>query len=487
MIWNRNSRAIVVLVSASVLAACTLMAPAQPSPSPAPERPTRVVDAPTQSVPIQTPSQQPTAVSVLNRTARPQIGLNFIRFYVDASRRGAVDTTTPYLQPGWIFADFRNLGIHAFRQSPLADLFWDVVEPQDGQWHFSEADSVLTNPEFEPIVTLFAMQYASATPPWERDHTRFQKTLGPEARDYLDQVIARYGPYVRYWEIGNEMDHWRAADPSEKPPPGAECLPLAPPDGFSPQEQGVFLAQVAAFIRKRDPDAVIVLPGMSAPVGYPLDVWLEGVLQGGGADWFDIVNYHCYGPWQGYCRQREVLRDFLDRHNLSDKPVWMTENGSTRDSGLTIRTNYPNSPESQAADIFRRLVPAYALGDELVLWHTYIDSPNLPANNWRGYGIRDDQGDNQPAYDALHLFVRELIPFRQAEALSCDGRGANIFRFVREDGQERYVLWGAGSYTLPSGISQMTGVVPNGQGGYTWQNVSPGERIQLTDIPVLVR
>jgi len=43
-------------------------------------------------------------------------------------------------------------------------------------------------------------------------------------------------------------------------------LRIALPDGFSQQEQGVFLARVARFVRERDPNAVIVAPVMSAPV-----------------------------------------------------------------------------------------------------------------------------------------------------------------------------------------------------------------------------
>lgn len=473
------------------LASCTMPSSAPPQLPPSqPVHPTFTAESLVQPSPTAAPSPLPTSEPTLPPLTRPQriqLGLNFIRFYVDDSRRGAIDTRTPYLQPDWIFGDFRTLGVHAFRQSPLTDLFWDVVEPQNGQWHFTEADMVLTNPNFEPIVTLFALQYASPTPPWERDPARFQKTLGAEAQEYLEQVITRYGPYVRYWEIGNEMDHWRAAEPGEKPQPGAERLAIAPADGFSPQEQGVFLAEVATFIRERDPDAVIVLPGMSAPIDYPLEVWFEGILQGGGSDWFDVVNYHYYGNWQGYCRQRETLQTFLDQHGLSDKPVWMTESGSTRDSSLTTRTNYPNSAESQAADIFRRLVPAYALGDDLALWHTYIDSPDLPGNDWRGYGIRSNKGETQAAYYALALLSQELIPFQQAEKIACDGRGANIFRFVREDGQTRYVVWGTGNYTLPQGISQMTSVIPDAQGNYTWQSAKPGERFQLSETPILLR
>lgn len=59
------------------------------------------------------------------------------------------------------------------------------------------------------------MQYAPGTPPWARSPDEFEPALGSEAQEYLDAVIERYGPVVKYWELGNEMDHWRAADPQQ--------------------------------------------------------------------------------------------------------------------------------------------------------------------------------------------------------------------------------------------------------------------------------
>jgi hypothetical protein len=101
----------------------------------------------------------------------PQIGLNFIRFYWSKSPKSGLDTSTVYRQPDWIFNDFANLGVHAFRQFVKADLLWDIVEPRDDQWNWEGEDVVLKNPEFEPIVTLFRMQYSSPTPPWTTDPT----------------------------------------------------------------------------------------------------------------------------------------------------------------------------------------------------------------------------------------------------------------------------------------------------------------------------
>jgi len=452
-------------------------------------------------IPLATPTaaQDPTPTT-------PQIGLNFIRVFweVESVKPGQrpdpgqqiqeINTLTPYVQPDWILTDFRDLGIHAFRQFIKADLFWDIIEPHDDDWHFEAADAVLLRDDLDitPIVTLFALQYASPTPPWVTEDSQFQKTLGPEAMDYLDHVIERYNDVITYWEIGNEMNHWRAADPdgNDRAAQIGRVPSPAPAGGFSPQEQGVFLAQVAAYIRERDPDAVIVMPGIGGIDDYTLDVWFAGVIQGGGSDWFDVVNYHYYSPWFTYPIRRPTLQQFLVQHNIAHKPVWLTETGSTSSPTLTQRTDYPNSPASQAADMFRRLIQAYGHGDSLVMWHTYIGSPDLPNNLWRLYGIRQDTGQNaapQPSYYALKLLIGELIPFAAVETLDVNPQGANAYRITTGTGAVKYVAWGSGTFTLPDGVTQMTGVMPGPDGKYGWESVTPGETILLSATPVLVR
>ncbi len=406
-----------------------------------------------------------------------QVGVNHIRFF---------NPNAPSLsQPADIFADFDRLGVQMFRQLLRSDLVWDMVEPTDNTWNFQGSDVVIAGARHDVVVTLFSFQYASPTPPWETDPDRFQKTLGPEAKDYLTHVIQRYKDHVRYWEIGNEMEHWRAADPGGEEPAGLP--PSSPRDGFTPQEQGAFLAQVAAFVRERDPDAIIVMPGMGGLDEYSLETWFTGVLEGGGSDWFDVVNYHFYGPWQRYTRLRDNLTAFLNAHGLSDKPVWCTETGSTSSSTLTLRTDYPNSLESQAADVFRRLVQAWGAGDQRVVWHTYVSSQDVPSNDWRCYGLLTNDGHPKLAYYSYQLLTHELLPFKTVEALARNPMGVNHYRFTRTDGGVRDVVWGSGSFSVPDGRSQMTSVVPDGEGQFAWTQVSPGQKVSLTDTPVLLK
>ncbi len=414
----------------------------------------------------------------------PQIGLNFVRFFW-------VAPGGPGRAPDEIFGDLAWLGAAAYRQFVKADLFWDLVEPAAGRWSFANADAVVSQAGFMPLPTLFAMQYASPTPPWETDPANFRKTIGPEARRYLETVVRRYAPHVKYWELGNEMEHWRIADPGDGGLARArqsDRVPDArPADGFSPSEQGRFLAEAAAIVRANDPDAVIVLPGMAGLDGYSLDVWLAGVVAGGGTDWFDVVNYHDYAGWESFIIRRPRLTAALQRLGIADKPVWLTETGSSSDPTLTLRTDYPNRPETQAADVFRRIVQGFGFGDDLVVWHSHSGAPGAAQNSWRGYGLCDSAGRPNLAGHAFRLLTSELVPWAKIERLEADPRGANVYRFMLPDGTVKTVAWGSGTCVAPDGATQFVSVVPAADGTFTWQPVAPGARLPLAPHPILVK
>lgn len=397
----------------------------------------------------------------------PQIGLNFIWVFSGLPKdagRGTVDTTTKTTQPSTIFNDFTELGVQTFRQLTKADVAWDVVEPKQGEWHFTETDAVIMHTTQIPIVTLFTLQYASPNPPWASEKAVFNKQLTAETEEYITTVVDRYKDYVTYWEIGNEMDRWRSSDK------------------FSPEEQGVFLAAVSDLIRAHDPKAVIVLPGISGLSEYTLQTWLPGVIKGGGTDWFDIVNYHYYSSWQKYSVGRAMLDAAILDLGLSNKPVWLTETGSTSSATLTKRTNYPNTPESQAADVFRRIIGAYAAGDSLVLWHTYLSSQ---TTDWSDYGLLSPLGNKKPSYFTFQLLVQELLPFRTVETIEKNPVGRNIYKITTEGGALKYVAWGSGDWSIPEGTTTMTSVMPSANGNYTWADVP--STIPLSATPILVK
>lgn len=407
----------------------------------------------------------------------PQLGLNFMRYHWNKPGEKAFTDEE-------ISSSLKALNVDAMRQLVRADLVWRDIEPRNDEWNFSRADAVLSRAPVTPIVTLFSLQYASGSPPWESGPGAFRPGLGVHAKDYVETVVKRYADQVQYWEIGNEMDHWRAADPGDRRRPPGRQPPHSPPGGYSPEAQGRFVAEVAALIRTHDPDAVIVMPGMAGLSSYVLETWLPAFVRGAGPTGFDVVNYHFYGGWRQLVERRTRLAQVLRDLGLEDKPVWLTETGATSSQELTVRTNYPNSEQQQAADVFRRAILAWGEGDQAVFWHTFVSSPDRPRNRWRGYGLCRPDGTPKPAFASMSLLGEHAQGHTEIVKMQGLKRGQYGYRLTLKNGSERWVVWGTGTTTVLR-AKGMTSVVPNSKGEHPF--VAVPTSIPLTDIPVLLR
>ncbi len=403
--------------------------------------------------------------------AQPRLGLNFVRYHWD--RPGEEQRSVEEVN-----ADLKHLGADAMRQFVRADLVWRDVEPSDNTWQFSRADEVLNSTTTTPIVTLFSLQYASGTPPWEQGPGAFRPGLGVHARDYVETVVKRYADRVQFWEIGNEMDHWRAADPGDRNRAPGKRPPHNPPGGFTPEQQGRFVAEVAAVIRANDPDAVILMPGMAGLSPYVLDTWLPGFVKGAGPGAFDVVNYHFYGPWRAQTERRDQLAKRLSSLGLEQKPVWLSETGSSSE---------PDRSVEQTADVFRRTLTAWGAGDQAVFWHTHVSSANRPNNRWRGYGLRTANGEKKPAYRAFQLLSEHVAPFTKIEPVTGLEKGQFGYQISLADGVSRWVYWGKGQVRAPSNphAKAYTSVIPNENGKHVWRAVP--DALPLSEVPILLR
>ena len=228
------------------------------------------------------------------------------------------------------------------------------------------------------------------------------------------------------------------------------------------------------------------MPGLPSLDEYSLKTWLPAVIESGGRDWFDIVNYHYYEDWERFPLLRPQFQAALQRLKIDDKPVWLTETGSSWNASNTAFTDYPNSPESQAADIFRRVVQAWGHGDQLAEWHTYISSYDEDGM-WSAYGIRSETGQPQSSLAAFKLLTSELVPFERVEKIAADGRSENIYKVTTSAGEVKYVVWGKGTFTVPTGVSQQTSVIPPQSGNYVWGAIKAGEKVTLSPNPVVLK
>lgn len=394
----------------------------------------------------------------------PRFGINFVRFFSDDNEAIAAAT-----QPEAVEQAMEDLGADGMRQLTSADLIWSSMETTDDVFDYTESDPVLLNTEQWAIVDLFSYQYADSTTPEEelQGDTTPEITFTSEAEEYVATVVDHYKDSVTYWEIGNEMMHWDLTNPGE--------FPVA--------DQGRWLAAAADVIRAHDEDAQILLPGLVNITPDNVDDWLPGVVEAAGTDWFDIISYHDYNRWQQFGADRAALQTVLDNLGIADKPVWMTETGTSSDVTNTRITDYPNSPEQMAADIFRRSIQGYAAGDAFFSWHTFIGNDD-DGESFRYFGLINEDLTKQLAYYSTQLLTSEVLPF-----ISVENQGGFTYKITRNDRSVVYVAWSTSStsWTVPEDMNEITSVVPNANGEFSWSTVQAGDTLTLTTIPILLR
>ncbi len=419
----------------------------------------------------------------------PQIGLNFVKAAKADSRLAAYLKEVSFLEQ-----EIDELGAQMTRQVSGASLRWQDLNPEEGVLDFEETDPYI---ESIPMVgDCYSIQYASATPIWYDEWLEVDNKYNKE---YLELITERYGDKIKYWEPGNEMSHWSLSEEYvsnnlvEFQKEMVNELPLAlPPDSgaFTDEMKAEFYEYFVDSIRSKDNDAIILYPGMAGLSGKPL-LELQNILALVDEDTFDIYNVHVYVPWYEIENKFIEFYKILKRFNETEKEIWVTENGVSSSETLISRTDYPNSREQQAADVFRRNSILYGLGVDYVAWHTHVSSvsENSLTGNWRGYGLRTPQGDKKESWYTYKLFTHELIPFNKLTQID-----DYVFEYDTFEGK-KYVLWSKEpvKYELkfPVDKVQVINVVPvlkDDEAFFEVKEIEGGQiSLSLTDIPILVK
>lgn len=228
------------------------------------------------------------------------------------NQQGFVRKDLPYLQ---------DLGIKWVR----TDLLWPVIEKTKGNYTWKETDDMVRMLNENNIALLLIVAYV---PQWVWDLQKKEDRVDA-MYTFAKNFSARYRGKVRYYEVFNE--------------------PNLPGIGFfkagERADAAVFLDFLAAAnkgIHESDPDAVVVLGGLSPlgmPPGVPPATFLQKLYELGGKDCFDVLAYHPYDAisTQGTADNLTVtvdiaqkateLKNFVAQYNDSDKPIWFDEFG----------------------------------------------------------------------------------------------------------------------------------------------------------------
>ncbi|MDQ6964377.1 MAG: hypothetical protein Q9M13_05595, partial [Mariprofundales bacterium] len=226
--------------------------------------------------------------------------------------------------------------------------------------------------------------------------------------------------------------------------------------------------------------------------------FLEGILRNGGGDYFDIVSFHGYPPYDGSLQQDEhfagwhdeddvdprggvvlgkidYLREVMVRYGV-DKPLMHTEGALTCPEWNHTLCDPPDSAfyESQADYVVWLFVRNWAKGVLGTTWFT------LEGPGWRYSGMLDVNQNPKPAYYAFDFMTTELgeASYSRQVTQYPDLRG---YAFTAP-GKRIWVLWAPDEHphtiTLPADIVRVYDKYGN--------DITPSENNLTVNSPVYV-
>ncbi|MCO6450354.1 MAG: hypothetical protein J5I90_06140 [Caldilineales bacterium] len=305
------------------------------------------------------------------------------------------------------------------------NIYWREVEAQKGVYDWSKPDAMMTKASQQGLQVILTVV---VNPDWAADTTCGPVNDLPALVEFVRRTVQRYSvpPYnLRHIAMYNEPDNafpehenggcWGHPNPTDpRPAPG-------------PTAYANMLKQVYPAVKSVNPE-VMVLNGALAydyftypDAGVHDPYFLDDVVRAGGANYFDILNFHYYyafgyrwdddlnfrDPYnEGVEKKARFLRQELANLTgnpaLAQRPIICSEIGSPSAGPASDQQNY--SEHRQAQDVIKEMVRTMVAGSNPVIWFMGVDHPAFE----RSYGLLRSDLSPKPGYNTYALLTKEL-------------------------------------------------------------------------------
>jgi hypothetical protein len=226
-----------------------------------------------------------------------------------------------------------------------------------------------------------------------------------ELVQFMQAAVAYYGaePFnIKHWEFYNEPDNGSVVH-SEAGHLGYF--------GRQPEAYVALLRAVYGPMKAVDPEVQIVFGGIAydnwTDTGGPfIKDFLDRVLQLGGGNYFDVMNFHYFPQFrQGWAAYGEdiigkarYLQTKLNDYGVS-KPLICTE------AGIFSNASDGGSPEEQSRYVAKLFARSMAARLQTTIWHHLIDDASVSSQK---FGLLNVDRSPKPAFYAYQTFARQL-------------------------------------------------------------------------------
>lgn len=303
--------------------------------------------------------------------------------------------------PAKIRRDFETMKALGVKQLRFA-FGWDSIEVEPGTYDWGFWDDLV---KLSKAYGITLIPYVCYSPEWSNDGGGdFWRTPPEDPKafgNFMQVIVNRYKDTIKSWELWNEPD--------------LQAYWLGSSDQFA-----TMIKHAALKVREADPNAVVVLGGMSNGRSEFFDPLIsKHHLE----RYVDVLNLHGYHEtWHAHTTEDypEHIRHFseiLPKHQPMPD-IWLAEFGysnwrfsptSVSQWGIDAIYAYEHTPRFQAVSLFRQHVMALAAGNlSLSAWYRINDlTPGqgvIGDDNNKYLGVLDVQGRPKPAFHALRLY-----------------------------------------------------------------------------------
>ncbi len=315
-------------------------------------------------------------------------------------------------------------------------VIWYMVEPLEGEYNWAALQNIDNALQKLAAQNFNVILIVRGTPGWaQKVHGAACGPISQEKfaafADFMMELVRRYSvpPYnVKYWEIGNEPD---IAPELVAPDSGFGCWGDSQDILYGGGHFAEMLKVVYPAIKSIDPEAQVMIGGllMDCDPDYPPEGkdclptrFFDGILAAGGADMFDIVNFHGYLPFTQKSLSLETdfpgwndrggvvvgkinyLRAVMQQYGV-DKPIFLTESSLNCPEWNKTNCSPPDETffDTQADYVVRLFVRNWAMDVAGSIWFQF------EGQGWRYSNLVGSDFDYpNPAYRSFKYLNEKL-------------------------------------------------------------------------------
>ncbi|MBI4976831.1 MAG: hypothetical protein HZC28_05080 [Spirochaetes bacterium] len=241
---------------------------------------------------------------------------------------------------------------------------------------------------------------------------------------FCRESAARYRGTINAWEFWNEPDISFCKDPAWD---------------FAAAQKAAYLG-----IKAGNPDASMLIAS-SAEV--PLPRFFDLALENGTRDYFDIMNYHIYKKLHEIAPAVETVTNFLMRHGIPGKPMWVTENGIGHEGFGKRRPLISNSSAAEYDDDQERLHAEHLTKSMVILQSLgvardffFVFPPYNEKDGGKVWGLFRWDFTAKPAYAAFANLTARLANAVYKGRVNA-GDGVSAYLYEQPDTRQTLVFW----------------------------------------------